>query len=102
MHGKARIFLKCRPTLTRLWGILYLGLLEEDKKETRLMLNEVYRILSISPCSLLTISKMMHVALKLVEAYLASEVEDFRLGAINELRLVKEFLEDMNNNCKDP
>lgn len=64
------------------------------------MLNEIYRILSISPCCLLTISKMMHVALKLVEAYLVSEVEDFKNGAINELRIVKEFLEDMNSSCR--
>jgi hypothetical protein len=64
------------------------------------MLNEVYRILSISPCCLLTISKMMHITLKLVDAYLLSEVEDFKMGAINELRIVKEFLEDMNSSCK--
>ena len=87
--------------MTSLWGIFYLGLLEEEKKETRLMLNEIYRILSISPCCLLTISKMMHTTSTLVEAYLSSNVGEFKLGAINEMRIVKEYLEEMSNNCKD-
>lgn len=83
-----------------LWSLLFLVLLEEEDHATRLALNEIYRILSISPCCLLTISNMMNVCLKLVEAYIASNVEDFKNGAVNELRLVNEYLHQLNDNCR--
>ena len=57
------------------------------------MLNEIYRMLSVIPACLKTISKMMNISLKLIEAFIASEIEDFKNGAINELRIVLDFLE---------
>jgi hypothetical protein len=83
-----------------LWNCLYLILLEEEKPDTKLMLTEIYRMLSVVPACLKTISKMMNMTTKLIEAHIASEVEDFKLGAINELRIVLDYLEEAKQSCK--
>lgn len=84
-----------------LWNLLFIVLLEEEEKESKLMLNEIYRMLSVIPACLKTISKMMNISLKLIEAYIASDIEDFKNGSINELRIVLDFLEQAKTNCND-
>jgi len=75
-------------------------LIEAEKPESKNMLNEIYRILSIVPSCLKTISRMMSISFKLIEAYLASEIEDFKQGAINELRIALTYLAEAKQNCR--
>lgn len=63
-------------------------------------MNEIYRMLSVMPMCLKTVSKMMNIALKLIDAYIVSSIEDFKNGAVNELRLVLTYMEEAKQNSR--
>lgn len=85
---------------TCLWTLFYLLILEEDRPESRLLLNEVYRMMAILPACLKSISKMLLMVRDLMQAGVDFKVEDFKQGARTELRQTLVYLEELRMNCK--